>query len=150
MTPAKHKPDEPSYAITEDEMQRTIDAFIAALFAGNYQTLNKLYPDDCLLVRPDGAVLGKSDISDDLKEPSIVLSTLETTPISLKTKRAAGILTTEPKAHSFAPDGGKENPLTANRHLRQDWQCRHDHALSIDQYRQLMPRPSCQVSNRVI
>ena len=72
------------FAITKDEVRKTVDAFIAVLSAGDYQTLGELYDEDYLPVRPDGTVLGKSDILNDLKEHSMVLSGFETTPISLK------------------------------------------------------------------
>jgi hypothetical protein len=96
-----------SSPIANDEVQKTFDAFIAALSAGDYQTLGDLCDEDYLLIRPDGTVLGKSDILSDLKEHSMVLSSYETTPISLKTKGAVGILTTEAKS-TFIRDGGRQ------------------------------------------
>jgi len=96
-----------SSAIAEDEVQKTFDAFIAALSAGDYQTLGDLYDEDYLLVRPDGTVLGKSDILNDLKEHSMVLFSYETTPISLKTKGTVGILSTEAKS-TFICDGRRQ------------------------------------------
>jgi ketosteroid isomerase-like protein len=99
MSPTKRSESESaSIAITNDEVRRTFDAFIAALSAGDCQTLHDLYDDDYLLVRPDGTVLGKRDILNDLKEHSMVLSSFDTTSISLKTKGAVGILATEAKS----------------------------------------------------
>jgi ketosteroid isomerase-like protein len=96
-----------SSPIANDEVQETFNAFIAALSAGDYQTLGDLYGEDYLLIRPDGTVLGKSDILNDLKKHSIVLSSYESTPISLKTMGAVGILTTEAKS-AFNRDGRRQ------------------------------------------
>ena len=96
-----------SSPIANDEVQETINAFIAALSAGDYQTLGHLYGEDYLLIRPDGTVLGKIDILNDLKEHSMVLRSYESTPISLKTKGAVGILTTEAKS-TFMRDGRRQ------------------------------------------
>jgi ketosteroid isomerase-like protein len=93
--------------IANDEVQTTFDAFIAALSAGDYQTLDDLYDEDYLLIRPDGTVFGKSDILSDLKEHSMVLSSYETTPVSLKTKGTVGILTIEAKS-TFLRDGRRQ------------------------------------------
>ncbi len=79
MSPTKRSDsDGEPFAITKDEVRKTFAAFIAALSAGDYQTLRELYDEDYLLVRPDGAVLGKSEILNDLKEHSMVLSGFET------------------------------------------------------------------------
>ena len=99
-------------AITNDEVQRTFGAFIAALSAGDYQALQDLYDDDYLLVRPNGTALGKNDILNDLKEHSMVLSNVEITPISLKTKGAVGIFTTEAKS-TFVRDEQRQGTTHA-------------------------------------
>jgi ketosteroid isomerase-like protein len=108
MSPTKRSDSNSEFSpIANDEVQKTFDAFIAALSAGDYQTLGDLYDEDYLLIRPDGTVLGKSDILSDLKEHSMVLSSYETTPISLKTKGAVGILSTEAKS-TFIRDGRRQ------------------------------------------
>jgi ketosteroid isomerase-like protein len=79
MSPSKQSDSESaSFVITNEEVRRTFDAFIAALFGGDYQTLHDLYDDDYILVRPDGTVLVKKDILNDLKEHSMVLFSSET------------------------------------------------------------------------
>ncbi|MGA3132619.1 MAG: nuclear transport factor 2 family protein [Terracidiphilus sp.] len=106
--------DPQTSTISNDEVQNTFDAFIAALYAGDYQTLRELYDDDYLLVRPDGTLLGKMDILNDLKEHSMVLSCFETTPISLKTRGTVGILTTEVKC-TFIRDGHRQGTTHARQ-----------------------------------
>ena len=96
-----------TFTITKDEVRRTFDAFVAALTTGDYQTLHDLYDNGYLLIRPDGTVLGKKDILNDLTEHSMVLSGFETTPISLKTTGTVGILTTATRS-TFIRDGFRQ------------------------------------------
>lgn len=101
-------------AITENEVRDAFDAFIAVLCAGDHEALQHIYDDDYLLVRPDGTVLGKKDILNDLKRHSMVLSSFEMTPNSLKTKGAIGILSVEAKS-AFVRDGQKQRMTHARQ-----------------------------------
>lgn len=108
----RHKNEIP--AITENEVRDAFDAFIAALCAGDHEALQDIYDDDYLLVRPDGTVLGKKDILNDLKGHSMVLSSFETTSNSLKTKGTIGILSAEAKS-AFVRDGQKQSMTHARQ-----------------------------------
>lgn len=113
MSPTKRSASESaSIPITNNEVRKTFDAFIAALTRGDYQTLNDLCDNGYLFVCPNGIVLGKKDILNDFKKHSMVLSGFETTPISLKTNGAVGILTTATRS-TFLRDGQRQGTTHA-------------------------------------
>ncbi len=54
--------------MTEAEVVRThVDRFNGALKSRNWDELAAIYSDDYMLVRPDGSVLSKEEVLDDLQ-----------------------------------------------------------------------------------
>ena len=54
--------------MTKDEvLEIHTDRFLGALKAQNYTALEALYSDDYMLVRPDGSVLNKQEVLQDLR-----------------------------------------------------------------------------------
>ena len=54
--------------MTKDEVLKVHSGvFYAALTSQNYAALEKLYSDDYMLVRPDGSVLNKQEVLQDLR-----------------------------------------------------------------------------------
>ena len=54
--------------MTKDEILKIhTDRFLSALTAQNYTALEALYSDDYMLVRPDGSVLNKQEVLQDLR-----------------------------------------------------------------------------------
>jgi ketosteroid isomerase-like protein len=54
--------------MTKDEILKIhTDRFLGALTAQNYAALEALYSDDYMLVRPDGSVLNKQEVLQDLR-----------------------------------------------------------------------------------
>src|SRR6266436_1960190 len=53
-------------AISKEEVQAFYEEFLRALKSADITSLERIYADDYLLVRPDGAILGKKEILADL------------------------------------------------------------------------------------
>src|SRR5690349_13524752 len=94
----------PASAITEAEVRDKFNEFIDALKTGDVQTLERIYRDDYLLVRPDGTILTKRQILDDLKGHSMIFTTFETAWVRIKTEGPVGLIAAESRA-AFLRDG---------------------------------------------
>ncbi len=69
------------------------EGFYAALLANDLRKLSEIYWDDYILVRPDGSVLSKSQILDDLKLHPIAFKKLELNNELIRIHGSVGILT---------------------------------------------------------
>jgi len=53
------------------------DRFLGALTAQNYAALEALYSDDYMLVRPDGSVLNKQEVLQDLRNNGLTFHSID-------------------------------------------------------------------------
>jgi hypothetical protein len=64
--------------MTKDEVLKVhTDVFYAALTRQNYAALEELYSDDYLLVRPDGSVLNKQEVLQDLRNNGLTFHSID-------------------------------------------------------------------------
>jgi ketosteroid isomerase-like protein len=80
--------------ITTEEVRRTHrEDFYGALKANDLEKLSRIYSDDYMLVRPDGSVLSKTQILDDLKTHAMSFESIELTNEKIRIFGSVGILT---------------------------------------------------------
>jgi ketosteroid isomerase-like protein len=82
-------------AISKEEVQAFYDGFLQALKSGDIPSLERIYTDDYLLVRPNGDTLGKNEILADLRRHSMKFTSFEVTDVLVRTKGFVGILTAD-------------------------------------------------------
>jgi ketosteroid isomerase-like protein len=82
-------------AISKEEVQAFYEVFLQALKSGNIPSLERIYADDYLLVRPNGDTLGKNEILADLRHHSMRFTSFEVTDVLVRTKGFVGILTAD-------------------------------------------------------
>ena|SRR5437867_9110537 len=64
--------------MTKDEILKIhTDRFLGALTAQNYAALEALYSDDYMLVRPDGSVLIKHEVLQDLRNNGLTFLSID-------------------------------------------------------------------------
>jgi len=64
--------------MTKDEVLKVhSDVFYAALTSQNYAALEELYSDDYMLVRPDGSVLNKQEVLQDLRNNGLTFHSID-------------------------------------------------------------------------
>jgi hypothetical protein len=64
--------------MTRDEVLRIHkEVFYGALKSQNYAALEELYSDDYMLVRPDGSVLSKQEVLQDLRTNGLTFHSIE-------------------------------------------------------------------------
>ena len=80
-------------AISKEEVQAFYEGFLQALKSGDVASLERIYADDYLLVRPNGDALGKKEILDDLRKHSMRFTAFEVNDVLIRTKGFVGILT---------------------------------------------------------
>ena len=80
-------------AISKEEVQAFYEGFLQALESGDVASLERIYADDYLLVRPNGDALGKKEILDDLRKHSMRFTAFEVNDVLIRTKGFVGILT---------------------------------------------------------
>jgi ketosteroid isomerase-like protein len=84
--------------LTKEEVSRVHhEKFYAALKNSDFEKLAEVYADDYMLVRPDGSVLTKTQILDDLKTHSMSFSSIELTNETIRIYGSVGILTGDNK-----------------------------------------------------
>jgi len=79
--------------ISKDEVQAFYGGFLQALKSGDIPSLERIYADDYLLVRPNGDALGKKEILTDLRHHSMRFTSFEVNDVLIRTKGFVGILT---------------------------------------------------------
>ena len=80
-------------AISKEEVQASYEEFLRALKSGNVASLERIYADDYLLVRPSGATFGKKEILADLRHHSMRFTSFEVNDVLIRTKGSVGIFT---------------------------------------------------------
>ena len=80
-------------AITKEEVQSFYDEFLQALKSGDIESLERIYGDDYLLVRPNGDSLNKKEILADLRRHSMRFTSFDMKDVLIRTKGLVGILT---------------------------------------------------------
>ena len=64
--------------MTKDEVLKIHkDRFLGALIGQNYAALEALYSDDYILVRPDGSVLNKQEVLQDLRNNGLTFHSID-------------------------------------------------------------------------
>jgi len=92
--------------ITKEEIQAFYEEFLRALKSGDMPSLERIYADDYLLVRPNGDTFGKKEILADLRHHSMKFTSFEVNDVFIRTKGFVGILTAA--VRSTAVRDGKE------------------------------------------
>jgi ketosteroid isomerase-like protein len=98
--------------LTKEEVRRVHrEKFYAALKSSDFEKLADVYADDYMLVRPDGSILSKAQILDDLKTHAMSFSTIELTNETIRIYGSVAILTGDNK--TVAIRDGKESKARA-------------------------------------
>ena len=79
--------------ISKKEVQVFYEKFLRALESGDTASLEQIYADDYLLVRPNGDALRKEEILADLREHSMRFTSFDVNDVLIRTKGSVGILT---------------------------------------------------------
>src|SRR5580658_7232801 len=74
--------------------------FNRALKEQNYAALEELYADDYMLVRPDGSVLNKQEVLQDLQSGGLRIHSIELGQTEVRIYRPTAVLTAECQAVS--------------------------------------------------
>lgn len=81
--------------ISKEEVQASYEGFLQALESGNRASLERIYADDYILVRPNGDTLTKEQILADLRQHSMRFTSFEVNDVLIRTKGSVGILTAD-------------------------------------------------------
>ena len=81
--------------IKKEEVQAFFDKFLQALKSGDVSSLEQIYADDYILVRPNGDTFAKDQILADLSEHSMRFTSFELNDVLIWTKGSVGILTAD-------------------------------------------------------
>jgi ketosteroid isomerase-like protein len=79
--------------ISKEEVQEFYEGFLQALKSGDVTSLERIYADDYVLVRPNGDTFRKEEILADLRRHSMRFSSFEVNDVLIRTKGFVGILT---------------------------------------------------------
>jgi ketosteroid isomerase-like protein len=79
--------------ISKEEVEAFYEEFLEALKSGNITSLERIYADDYLLVRPNGDTLSKKEILADLRHHSMRFTSFEVTDVLIRIKGFVGIFT---------------------------------------------------------
>jgi ketosteroid isomerase-like protein len=82
-----------SEPITQQEVLTFYNTFLDALKSGDIPSLEKIYAEDYLLIRPNGDTLTKNEILADLRHHSMHFTSFDVTGLLIRTKESVGILT---------------------------------------------------------
>lgn len=80
-------------SITQQEVQTFYNIFLDTLKSGDITSLEKLYAEDYILIRPNGDILNKKEILADLHQHSAHFTSFELTEVLIRAKDSVGILT---------------------------------------------------------
>ena len=81
--------------IKKEEVQASFEEFLRALKSGDASSLEQIYADDYILVRPNGDTLSKDQILADLSQHSMRFTSFELNDVLIRTKGSVGILTAD-------------------------------------------------------
>jgi ketosteroid isomerase-like protein len=79
--------------ISKEEVQASYEEFLQALKSGDTSSLERMYADDYMLVRPNGDILTKELILADLRQHSMRFTSFDVDDVLIRTKGSVGILT---------------------------------------------------------
>jgi ketosteroid isomerase-like protein len=79
--------------ISTEEVRAFYEEFLQVLKSGDIPSLERIYSDDYLLVRPNGDTLGRKEIIEDLRHHSMRFTSFEVKDVLIRTKGFVGILT---------------------------------------------------------
>jgi ketosteroid isomerase-like protein len=82
-------------SISRAEVQIFYEEFLDALKSGDIVSLERIYADDYLLVRPNGDTLSRKDILADLHQHSMRFTSFEVKDVLIRTKGFVGFLTAD-------------------------------------------------------
>jgi ketosteroid isomerase-like protein len=71
------------------------EGFLQALKSGDTSSLERIYADDYILVRPNGDTLTKEQILADLRNHSMRFTSFDVNDVLIRTKGSVGILTAD-------------------------------------------------------
>jgi ketosteroid isomerase-like protein len=80
-------------SISKEEVQTFYEEFLEALKSRDITSLERIYADDYLLVRPNGDTLGRKEILADLRHHSMRFTSFEVNDVLIRTKGFVGIVT---------------------------------------------------------
>ncbi len=99
--------------MTGDEVLRIhTETFYGALKSQNYAALEALYADDYMLVRPDGAVLNKQEVLQDLWTNGLTFHSIELRQSTVRIYGPTAVLTGESRTVT------RRNGMEARAHFR--------------------------------
>jgi ketosteroid isomerase-like protein len=79
--------------ISKEEVQAFYEEFLRVLKSGDITSLDRIYADDYLLVRPNGETLSTNEILADLRHHSMRFTSFDVSDVLIRTKGFVGILT---------------------------------------------------------
>jgi ketosteroid isomerase-like protein len=79
--------------ISKEEALAFYEEFLRALKSGDITSLERMYADDYMLVRPTGDTFGKKEILADLRHHSMRFTSFEVNEVLIRIKGFVGILT---------------------------------------------------------
>jgi ketosteroid isomerase-like protein len=82
-------------SISKEEVQTFYEEFLEALKSGDTTSLERIYADDYLLVRPNGDTLSKKEILADLRHHSMRFTSFQVQDVLIRTIGIVGILTAQ-------------------------------------------------------
>jgi ketosteroid isomerase-like protein len=85
--------DNSAVTITKEEVQEFYQEFLQALKSGDLPSLEQMYSNDYLLVRPNGDTFGKEEVLADLRHHSMRFTSFEANEVLIRMKGLVGILT---------------------------------------------------------
>ena len=81
--------------ISKEEVRAFYEEFLQALKSGDIASLERIYADDYMLVRPNGDTLNKKEILADLRQHSMRFTSFDVKDVLIRTKGFVGILTAD-------------------------------------------------------
>jgi len=92
---------------TEEILSIHTDIFNRALKEQNYNALEELYARDYMLVRPDGSVLNKQEVLQDLRSGGLRFHSIELSQTEVRMYGSTAVLTAE--SHAISSRNGMES-----------------------------------------
>ena len=93
-------------SISKEEVQAFYEEFLEVLKSGDIPSLERIYADDYLLVRPNGDTLSKKELLSDLRHHSMRFTSFQVQDVFIRTIGVVGMLTA--KVRSTAARDGVE------------------------------------------
>ncbi len=91
-------------SISKEEVQTFYEEFLEALKSGDIPSLERIYADDYLLVRPNGDTLSKKELLADLRHHSMRFTSFQVQDVLIRTIGVVGILTAEVRSTAVRDD----------------------------------------------